>query len=298
MTLRMSERGRKFLADHEGVVLRAYKDVVGVWTIGVGHTAAAGGIVPKPGMEITHREAMETLESDLRKFEKRVNDQRCFVRQHAFDGATSFDFNTGRIHNATWVKKYKRDDAAGAEKSIMAWVKAGGRTVKGLVNRRNAERRLIFHGDYGHGVAAEGVKRDRVVPATHKGFDPVVEEAQQILTKRGFNPGAIDGWWGRNTKKAVLEFQKTHPHLNNDGVLGPATLAQLRRDAKSVKDLMQKGGGSAGTAIAFIKSVGFPWEWALGVGGVIALIALIYFGIRYRDIIAARFNKLIGREVA
>lgn len=292
--LTTSERGKKFIATHEGVVLRAYKDVVGVWTIGVGHTARAGGVKPNAGMTITRAEAMEILEGDLRKFEKRVNARDCFNQQFAFDGATSFDFNTGRIHNATWVKRYAEGELTAAEQSIMAWVKAGGRTIKGLVNRRNAERRLIFYGDYGELNHAEGLKRDE--PKKHKPAlkDPMVEEAQELLTARGFDPGAIDGWWGKNTKTAVLKYQKTHPHLSNDGILGPATIAQLRRDAQAVKETVKKGGGTIVGSGALSFFAGLPWGWV--IAGV-AVLVVLYFGWRYRDIIAARLNKSFGREV-
>ncbi|WP_428141663.1 glycoside hydrolase family protein, partial [Bradyrhizobium sp.] len=34
------------LISHEGIVLSRYKDSVGVWTIGVGHTKAAGNPDP------------------------------------------------------------------------------------------------------------------------------------------------------------------------------------------------------------------------------------------------------------
>ena len=292
--LKTSERGKDFIATHEGVVLRAYKDVVGVWTIGVGHTANAGGVKPKAGMKISYQQAMDILESDLRKFEKRVNAQGCFDVQHAFDGATSFDFNTGAVHRATWVKRYREGELTTAEESIMAWVKAGGRTIKGLVNRRNAERRLIFYGDYGHTKHAEGLQRSEPAKVKPLERDPVVEEAQELLTARGFNPGAIDGWWGKKTKTALLEYQKTHPHLTNDGILGPASIAQLRRDAQVVRDTVQKGGGTVSGVGLLSVLAGLPWQWIVPA---IAVLALAYFGWKYRDILAARFNRLIGREV-
>ncbi|WP_298966126.1 peptidoglycan-binding protein [uncultured Roseibium sp.] len=292
--LTTSKRGRDFIATHEGVVLRAYKDVVGIWTIGVGHTARAGGIKPKPGMKITHEQAMDQLEADLRKFEGRVRKQACFDNQHSFDGATSFDFNTGRIHNATWVKRFREGELTRAEESIMLWVKAGGRKIRGLVNRRNAERRLIFYGDYGHIKHAEGQRRSEPLDILPREQDPMVKEAQELLTARGFNPGAIDGWWGRNTKGALLEYQKTHPHLTNDGILGPATMAQLRRDALVVKDTMQKGGGTViGSGVLSFFS-GPPWQWVVPT---VFVMVLLYFGWRNRDLIAARLNKLLGREV-
>lgn len=296
--MRTSSRGKDFIATHEGVVLRAYLDVAGVWTIGVGHTALAGGLKPKAGMKITRAKAIDILEDDLRKFEKRVNARGCFDVQHAFDGATSFDFNTGAVHRATWVKRYREGDLTRAEESIMAWVKAGGRTIKGLVNRRNAERRLIFYADYGHIKHAEGIQRKEPKASKPKEKDPVVEEAQELLTERGFNPGAIDGWWGKKTKSAVLQYQRTHPHLTNDGILGPATLAQLRRDSQAVKqvvkDTLTKGGGTAAGSGLLSAAAGLPWGWI--VAGVV-VIGVGYFAWTYRDVISRRFNQLVGREV-
>lgn len=298
MNMRTSSRGKDFIATHEGVVLRAYKDVVGVWTIGVGHTARAGGVKPIAGMKISRAEAMAILEDDLRKFEKRVNAQGCFDVQSAFDGATSFDFNTGAVHRATWVKRYRAGELTRAEESIMAWVKAGGRTIKGLVNRRNAERRLVFYGDYGHTRHAEGIQRKEPKANKPKVKDPVVKEAQELLTDRGFNPGAIDGWWGKKTKAAVLQYQKTHPHLTNDGILGPATLAQLRRDSQAVKqvakDTLTKGGGTAVGSGLLSAAAGLPWGWI--VAGVVVL-GVGYFAWTYRDVISRRFNQFTGREV-
>lgn len=47
-TQQTSPEGLAFLERHEGVVLRAYRDVVGVWTIGAGLTAASGVVKPQP----------------------------------------------------------------------------------------------------------------------------------------------------------------------------------------------------------------------------------------------------------
>ena len=40
--LNFSPRGIVALASHEGLVPGPYQDSVGVWTYGIGHTAAAG----------------------------------------------------------------------------------------------------------------------------------------------------------------------------------------------------------------------------------------------------------------
>ena len=49
---------------------------------------------------------------------------------------------------------------------------------------------------------------------------------QQALMEKGFNPGVIDGIWGRNTIAAVKAFQQQRA-LSIDGIVGPQTEAAL-----------------------------------------------------------------------
>jgi len=49
-----------------------------------------------------------------------------------------------------------------------------------------------------------------------------VMKIQATLNKIGYNPGSIDGVFGRQTEEAVREFQKNNG-LTPDGVIGPAT---------------------------------------------------------------------------
>lgn len=53
-----------------------------------------------------------------------------------------------------------------------------------------------------------------------------VRRIQQLLKAKGFDPGEIDGIWGRNTIAAVKRFQ-TQQDLEVDGVVGPETRAAL-----------------------------------------------------------------------
>ena len=39
--MQTSVEGRKFIESQEGLVLHPYKDAVGVWTIGYGHTPSS-----------------------------------------------------------------------------------------------------------------------------------------------------------------------------------------------------------------------------------------------------------------
>lgn len=54
--------------------------------------------------------------------------------------------------------------------------------------------------------------------------------AQSILAKIGFDPGAIDGVFGEQTKQAVMEFQMSRG-LTPDGVIGPDTWQLIERIA-------------------------------------------------------------------
>jgi lysozyme len=109
--MQTSEKGVAFIAALEGVVTRAYRDAGGTWTIGVGHTAAAGAPVPVAGMTITAVEANAILARDLPRYERRVAAAVGDVAQTAFDGAVALISirarSTGRrgcqrIAAATW----------------------------------------------------------------------------------------------------------------------------------------------------------------------------------------------------
>src|SRR5262245_24049987 len=53
-----------------------------------------------------------------------------------------------------------------------------------------------------------------------------ISEIQSALRAAGFDPGAVDGVWGRRTIAAVRAFQR-EKGLKVDGVVGPGTLNAL-----------------------------------------------------------------------
>lgn len=57
-----------------------------------------------------------------------------------------------------------------------------------------------------------------------------VLEVQKILASLGYQPGPLDGVWGRRTAAAVRAFQ-TAQGLTADGIVGPQTRAALRARA-------------------------------------------------------------------
>jgi uncharacterized protein YgiM (DUF1202 family) len=76
-----------------------------------------------------------------------------------------------------------------------------------------------------------------------------VNEVQIALAELGYPPGAIDGVFGPATKTAVIRFQ-TAQSLTADGVVGPATAAQLKLgNAASVDDPFHNPKGCGGGVV-------------------------------------------------
>lgn len=120
----MSAEGRKRLMDREGVRLNAYRDSVGVWTIGIGHTAAAGAPIPKQGLRITMAECEAIFTRDLKKYEDAVRKAvRVPLSQGEFDALVSLCFNIGpgAFLTSTVVRRLNDGDRSGAAQAILMW---------------------------------------------------------------------------------------------------------------------------------------------------------------------------------
>lgn len=147
---RTSTKGLLEIAEHEGIVPAPYRDSVGVWTYGIGHTAAAGGLDPREmngamplNIEAAVTRAINIFREDLRKYEARVNDAiTAPLEQHQFDALVSFDFNTGGIYRARLTKAINAGDR-NAGRHFMGWLRPPE-----IRKRRTAEMRLFQTGDY------------------------------------------------------------------------------------------------------------------------------------------------------
>jgi lysozyme len=143
--MQTSQKGVDLIKEFEGLRLKAYLCPARVWTIGYGHTTAAGPPIVQPGMTITKAQAEEILRSDLGKYEAGVlNLVKVSLTQSQFDALVSFAYNcgVGALARSTLLKRVNagRFDAVPAE--LMKWTKAGGRELAGLVRRRRAEAAL------------------------------------------------------------------------------------------------------------------------------------------------------------
>jgi GH24 family phage-related lysozyme (muramidase) len=147
----ISSDGLAIIKHFEGRELKAYQDSVGVWTIGYGHTSAAGPPTVYAGQTITEAEAEEILKKDLELFENGVREMVTVpINSDQFSALVSFSFNVGlgALRDSTLLRLLNSGDYQGAADQFPRWVKAGGQTLPGLVRRRDAERALFLSQDY------------------------------------------------------------------------------------------------------------------------------------------------------
>lgn len=130
----------------EGEKTKAYRDIVGVWTICNGHTAGV-----REGDVATREECRRLLLKDLVEHEA---DLRACLRSpdsipdNAYVAFLSLTINIGAraFCKSTLVKKLNAGDVAGACDELPKFNRAGGQVVAGLTRRRLEERALCHKG--------------------------------------------------------------------------------------------------------------------------------------------------------
>ena len=133
----------KFVKEKEGFRSEPYLDVVGVPTIGYGATYYADKTPVKMTDDpISEKEATELLEDHLEGFLNHVikySDSNDYGwNKNQIGALTSFVFNLGKSRLKQVTGNATRDNETIAKK-MRLYNKAGGRTIKGLVTRRNEE---------------------------------------------------------------------------------------------------------------------------------------------------------------
>lgn len=139
----INAKGLALIKQFEGLVLQAYRDPVGVWTIGYGHT----GPDVKPGAVITRSQAEALLKKDLARFESAVRSLvKVPVNANQFSALVSFAFNvgSGALAQSTLLARLNQRDYQGAANQFGRWVYGDGQVLPGLVRRREAEKALFL----------------------------------------------------------------------------------------------------------------------------------------------------------
>lgn len=143
----ISQTGINLIKEYEGCYLTAYKCPAGVWTIGYGTTEPINGKPISQGMTITQQQADDLLKTNLKTYEKAINDYtKVSLNQNQFDALVSFTYNVGcnAYRNSTLLKLLNKGDFDGAADQFLLWNKGGGKVLPGLVRRREAEKKLFL----------------------------------------------------------------------------------------------------------------------------------------------------------
>ncbi len=136
-----NEPGTKSLVKKfEGLRLTAYRDAVGVLTIGYGHT----GPDVYDGLKITEAQADALLGKDLQKFVNCVNSLvKVNLNANQRGALVSFSFNLGcgALQGSTLLRRLNAGETPNtvAREEMPKWVFAGGKKLEGLVRRRAEE---------------------------------------------------------------------------------------------------------------------------------------------------------------
>ena len=133
--------GISLIQKFEGCELEAYKCPADVWTIGYGHTK---GVVD--GMKITKEEAEQMLIDELHEYENYINKYvTVALSQHQFDALVSWVYNLGpaNLKASTMLKVLNEGQYEEVPSQMKRWNKAGGKTLDGLIRRRQAEAYLF-----------------------------------------------------------------------------------------------------------------------------------------------------------
>ena len=147
-----SASGIKLIEGFEGLMLTAYQDRAGIWTIGWGSTRYANGKPVKKGDKLVNKACADDLfKVTLKEFENDVNRLVTVpLNQNQFDALVSFHYNTGALAVSTLLKKLNAGDYNGAAAQFLVWnkitdPKTGKKVIYDvLVNRRKKEQKLFL----------------------------------------------------------------------------------------------------------------------------------------------------------
>jgi GH24 family phage-related lysozyme (muramidase) len=148
---RINDAGLALVKEFEGLKLKAYPDP-GTggkpWTIGYGHTSAAGPPDVEPGDTITEIEAETILRNDLAVFERHVLAATSGVSltENQFSALVSLVFNVGpgAFESSTLLRLLKQGNIVGAANEFPGWNMAAGKVLTGLTRRRQKEQELFL----------------------------------------------------------------------------------------------------------------------------------------------------------
>lgn len=136
------------IKEFEGYKTTAYLCSAGVPTIGYGSTFYADGSKVKMGDKITKQQAEILLQIEIENIKSQI-ERKIFVpiNENQLSAIVSMAYNIGvsAFLKSTLLKKINaRSPRIEIEAEFLKWVRAGGKVVKGLQNRRQKEVELFY----------------------------------------------------------------------------------------------------------------------------------------------------------
>ena len=137
----ITQHGINLIKRFEGFEPRIYLDAAGLPTIGYGHLLRPGeaemfanGISEAAGEALLIKDVLLAEQTVLRLITVPLTDGQ-------FDALVSFTFNLGggALQRSTLRRKVNREEHDAVPPEFLRWVWAGGKKLRGLVRRREAE---------------------------------------------------------------------------------------------------------------------------------------------------------------
>ncbi|MGU3468800.1 lysozyme [Methylobacterium sp. C33D] len=200
----LSSLGRAALAAREGCRLRAYRDSVGVWTIGRGHISAAGPPTVTDGMTLTQAEADMLLAADLGPYVASVRAALAKpMPQPFFDACCSLCFNIGapNFAQSSVVRLANAGDLLRAVEAFLLWDRPAA-----IRARRQGERDQAALSAYGPVYARRGDPAPVRAPEGPAPAAPARPDPLAPMT--GTAEAASESWWLRLRDAIRLNMQK------------------------------------------------------------------------------------------
>lgn len=255
--MKINDATIKLIKSFEGCYLKAYKDCVGVWTIGYGITnsdKAITGKTIKKGLTISKATAEKWLIRSLeKKYAPKVDKYQKIYKfnENQYGALVSFAYNVGSIDGLT---AHGTRSISQIKKKILEYNKGGGRVLAGLVRRREAELKLFntpvtkktepatpkkytnplpMLPARGHYQVGDGYKTitnwktqiKRVQDALNWALEKEISAKKIVkLTK--------DGEYGNKTADAVKAFQKKYKFADINGKWGNLCNKQMEKIVK------------------------------------------------------------------
>jgi len=128
----------------EGTKTDPYRDMVGVWTVCTGETRVAMRRYTPSECETMLRRAVESdFAPGVLRAVPALKDR---PRQFAASISLSYNIGIAAFARSTVARRFNAGDWRGGCEAFLAWRFAGGKEVKGLLNRRRDERMLCLTG--------------------------------------------------------------------------------------------------------------------------------------------------------